>query len=324
MLRLHASWPLALILGAAASCVYGQESRPVATIDGEPITQGELVRYLVDQNREIVTNTLVLEAVLDIELKKAGITLTDEEKAKSGWMRLGESEGKTLDTRPWGSVGDGIVNKQLFIRRKLDHYEIARWDAETRPAAGLVATIRAKTEHASRSIPSEQAWALALRLVNVDAMRKAVEDVIDGRVIDRELRKSGKSVNPDEVDAWARSMQAKYPPPFDWRMICQFKNTTMDQEREHWRRTQAWKRVSGWQLEEKELRSFFEANRDRFSGSYRSVSEERKTLDDRDYRSWIVDELETGKLKAWIADLRAKSTIWIAPDAELATVKELR
>ena len=39
-------------------------------------------------------------------------------------------------------------------------------------------------------------------------------------------------------------MQEKYKPPFDWRMICQFKQTTPDQEKERWRRIQAWKRVT--------------------------------------------------------------------------------
>jgi hypothetical protein len=59
------------------------------------------------------------------------------------------------------------------------------------------------------------------------------------------------------------------------RMVCQFKNTTMDQERERWRRIQAWKRLTGWQLEEKELQAYFESNRDRFSGENPEVRSSR-------------------------------------------------
>ena len=67
-------------------------------------------------------------------------------------------------------------------------------------------------------------------------------------------------------------MQAKYTPPFDWRMICQYKQTTPDQERERWRRIQAWKRITGTEVTPEILKAFIAENEDHFAGSYRNVS----------------------------------------------------
>src|SRR4029079_7599728 len=52
---------------------------PVGSIDGEPVTQGHLLQYLLKGNWQIVINTRILTNLLDIELNKANIKLTEDE-----------------------------------------------------------------------------------------------------------------------------------------------------------------------------------------------------------------------------------------------------
>jgi parvulin-like peptidyl-prolyl isomerase len=90
--------------------------------------------------------------------------------------------------------------------------------------------------------------------------------------VNRALATADKQVSEEQVENWALSMQDKYKPPFDWRMICQFKGTTPDAERERWRRLQAWKQVTGTEIKSDELKAFIAANEDHFSGQNKNVS----------------------------------------------------
>jgi hypothetical protein len=136
-------------------------------------------------------------------------------------------------------------------------------------------------------------------------------------------------VTGSEVDAWEASVRSKYPPPFDWAMICRYKGTTPQRERTRWRTVEAWKRLTGWRLDEKVLETFHERNKERFSGNAGRNSTETRPVMARDlgdpaYRSWVVDELETREMNDWLKSLRAKSRIWIAPDDELVRILRAR
>src|SRR5262249_12402716 len=137
---------------------------------------------------------------------------------------------------------------------------------------------------------------------------------------------AGKSVTRAEVAAWVRTMTERFKPPFDWETLCEFKQTTPDRERERWRRVQAWKRVTRWQADEKELEGFVAKNKDHFLGFHRLRSTDRdaEPLKNSEYREWIIDEFETGKMNAWLSDLRSHAKTETAPDDELLKLKQLR
>jgi parvulin-like peptidyl-prolyl isomerase len=42
------------------------------------------------------------------------------------------------------------------------------------------------------------------------------------------------------------------------------------------------------------------------------------------YKEWIVDEFDTVRMNDWLSDIRSKSKVEIAPDAELFKLKELK
>ncbi len=279
----------------------------VATIDGKPVSQGELLEFVLRGNISTVSQTLVLVNVLAIELQRAGVTVTEEEitneqkkiverlapgktpeeVAKSGafsaaemrrqawlgrgWEKLFLKE-KNLDSTQTANDPNQIL-KQLFMRQKLEGYEVRLRGQNPGPEAGLVAEIRAKapaTEVAK--VTGDQALEFLMGLVKPGSLRDALNEVIDATLINRELAKTQATVTEEDVETWALSQQEKYKPPFDWRMICQFKGTTPDQERERWRRIQAWKRATSYKPADAEIETYLKDNEDFFSGRNVSVS----------------------------------------------------
>lgn len=322
MTRRLAAWSIALLVGASTGCpATAQESRPdppVATIDGHPVTRAEMVRRLLAENLSAVTDALVLAAVLELELNKAGIKTTESD---AGWEDLERLEDEA-ETRPTGSSTRSSINRQLFIVRRLQRYEILKRGQDPGPPAGLVAEVREKDGTGSRRMTDDQAVSFVLGNLQPGSLGKTAGDLVDSLLVDRELARAGKAVTAAEVEAWNRAMREKYKPPFDWREICGFKQTTPDREAERWRRVEAWKRVTAWKLDEKELREFFARNEEHFSGKHADRSRRRTSadLEDPEFRGWVVDELETKLLNDWLKGVRAKSRIWIAPDDELVRI----
>jgi hypothetical protein len=279
---------------------------PIGTIDGTPVTQGDLLRFLVRGNWQTVLQTLVLVNLLDLELKKAGITVTDKEieeeqarilervapgKTPEEVRRLGVFNEEEMRRQAWLSRGwdrvfiaenkiqpentgkqENAILKQLFIRQKMEKYDVKQRGQDPAPPTGLILEIKEKEGPEVRTATADDALAFLMGLVKPGSLQDAVQEVVDGALIDRELAKAGKSVTDDEIEAWAASMTEKYKPPFDWRMICQFKGTTPDGERERWRRIQAWKRVTGYEVKEEEVKKFIQEHEDHFSGQNKTVS----------------------------------------------------
>jgi hypothetical protein len=279
---------------------------PVATIDGKPVTQGDLLQTLIKGNWATVTQTLILANLLDIELKKAAITLTEDEikdeQAKiltrlapgktpeqvkqtgafsdaemrrqawlsRGWDRIFMAENKLQPANQADNANQ--ILKQLFIRQKMEKYEIRQRGQDPGPGPGLIAEIREKEGTEVRKVTADDALGFLMGLVKPGSLREAVQEVVDSKLVDRELAAAGKTVTEEQVETWALTMQDKYKPPFDWRMICQFKGTTPDAERERWRRIQAWKAVTGFQVKPEEIKAFTAQNEDHFSGQNKNVS----------------------------------------------------
>jgi hypothetical protein len=279
---------------------------PVGSIDGKDVTQEQLLRHLLKGNWQIVINTLILANLLDIELKKANITLTDEEivaeqdkilqrtapgKTSAQVKEMGVFSEAEVRRQAWLSRGwdriflaeqkikpeqtadpTNMILRQLFIKQKMDKYDLKQRGQDPGPPEGLIAQIKEKEGTEVRNITADQALDFLMGLVKPGSLREATEDVIDSEIVSRQLAKADKVVTEEEVETWALGMQAKYTPPFDWRMICQYKQTTPDQERERWRRIQAWKRVTGAEVTPEILKAFIAENEDHFAGSYRNVS----------------------------------------------------
>ncbi len=288
----------------------------LATIDGKPVTQGELLEFVLRGNISTVSQTLVLVNVLAIELQRADLTVTTEEieaeqkklvermapgktveeVTKTGAFSAGEMRRQAWLSRGWEKLflkdkkvdqaqtaGDpNQILKQLFIRQKLEGYEVRLRGQNPGPEAGLVAEIRAKAPATDvAKVTGDQALEFLMGLVKPGSLRDALNEVIDATLVNRALAAAGKTVTEEEVETWALTQQEKYKPPFDWRMICQFKGTTPDQERERWRRIQAWKRATGTQPTDAEMEAYLKDNDDYFSGRNINVSHILvKTVDD--------------------------------------------
>jgi foldase protein PrsA len=278
----------------------------VATIDGKDVTQGDLLQYLIKGNWQTVTQTLMLANLLDIELKKAGITLTPEEineeqtkilqkiapgKTSEQIKEMGVFSEAEVRRQAWLSRGwdrifiaeqklkpeqlgaqENIILKQLFIRQKMEKYDIKQRGQDPAPPAGMIAQIKEKDGSEVRNITADQALDFLMGLVKPGSLREATEDVIDSELVNRMLAKAKKAVTEEEVEGWAWTQMEKYKPPFDWRMICQFKQTTPDQEKERFRRISAWKRATNYELNQDELKAFIKDNEDHFSGKHKNVS----------------------------------------------------
>jgi PPIC-type PPIASE domain len=278
----------------------------VATIDGKEVTQAELLQYLIKGNWNTVVQTLILANLLDIELKKANITLTNEEilaeqdkilqriapgKTSAEVKELGifseaEVRRQAWLSRGWDRIflaeqklkpeqlGDqtNVILKQLFIRQKMEKYIISQRGQDPGPPPGMIAQIKEKEGTEVRNITADQALDFLMGLVKPGSLKDATDDVVDSQLVNRMLASAKKEVTEEEVEAWAWSMQEKYKPPFDWRMICQFKQTTPDQEKERYRRIQAWKKASNFELKQEEIDKFIQENEDHFSGKHKNVS----------------------------------------------------
>jgi hypothetical protein len=279
---------------------------PVATIDGAPVTQGDLMKFLVKGNWQTVIQTLILVNLLELELQKVNLTVSEEEikdeqmkilekvapgKSAEDVAKLGVFSPDELRRQAWLSRGwdklflsenklqpensannANAILKQLFIRQRMEKYEIRQRGMEPAPAEGFILELKPREGSEVRKATADDALGFLLGLVKPGSLQDAVQEVIDAALVDRELAKAGKTVKDDEIEAWANAMTAKYPPPFDWRMICQFKGTTPDAERERWRRLEAWKRVTGWKLDEAALKGFIKEHEDHFSGEHKNVS----------------------------------------------------
>jgi PPIC-type PPIASE domain len=278
----------------------------VASIDGKDVTQADLLQYLIKGNWQTVTQTLILANLLDMELKKLGLTVTNEEisaeqekilqkiapgKTSAQVKEMGVFSEAEVRRQAWLSRGwdmvfikenkmkpeqtadqANVILKQLFIRQKMEKYEIRQRGQDPGPPPGMIAQIKEKEGTEVRNVTADQALDFLMGLVKPGSLREATDDVVDSELVNRALAKVGKAVTEEEVEAWAWSMQEKYKPPFDWRMICQFKQTTPDQEKERWRRIQAWKRVTNFELNQDELKKFITENEEHFSGKHKSVS----------------------------------------------------
>ena len=105
----------------------------IATVDGAPVTQADLLLFLVKGNWQTVLQTLMLVNLLDIELKKAGITVTDQEIEEEQAKILARvAPGKTPEeVRALGAFNENEIRRQAWLSRGWDKVLIA--EAKLKP-----------------------------------------------------------------------------------------------------------------------------------------------------------------------------------------------
>jgi len=120
--------PLLLALVAAET-----PSDVVATVNGEPITRGELVNELIVRHGKAVLEDLIRQRAVEQEVVRAGITVTDEEVANEierERAELAAAEARRRAADP--SSGEAATLEQMVERRyqmSLEGYRsiVRRW-----------------------------------------------------------------------------------------------------------------------------------------------------------------------------------------------------
>jgi hypothetical protein len=150
---------------------------PVGSIDGKDVTQEQLLRHLLKGNWQIVINTLILANLLDMELKKANITLTDEEiVAEQDKILQRTAPGKTsAQVKEMGVFSDAEVRRQAWLSRGWDRIFLA--EQKIRPWRDMTIVVPPDGEAAGfsrRNIDRALAKGLTFRPLD-DTIRATLE-----------------------------------------------------------------------------------------------------------------------------------------------------
>jgi hypothetical protein len=147
----------------------------VATVNDEKVTQARLLEYVLNGNLQQAMENLVMANVLELELAKNGIDVTDEEIAtertaivarvspgrkpedliKEGVFSEFEINRQARMARGWDKIiwkkqnvpedkrteqGNPMI-RAIFMRQAMQDYDIRRRGSDPAPALGLVAQI---------------------------------------------------------------------------------------------------------------------------------------------------------------------------------------
>ena len=104
-----------------------------------------------------------------------------------------------------------------------------------------------------------------------ESLVAAREALIDDWILGCELAKIGESVSAEDVAKQVAAMNEKHKPPFNWKMICQFKSTTPALETAVFRRIIAWKKLTGFGSKPEDLLAFAKEREMHYRGEHRNV-----------------------------------------------------
>jgi hypothetical protein len=200
--------------------------------------------------------------------------------------------------------GAANIMKQLYMRRVMERFIVKRRGENPAPKPGLIAEITRKDESGNPAGPTievrpEEGLGFMMGLVKPASLADALNETIDSHLATAAAEKAGVDVSDDEVWTWAGEMAAKYPPPFDWAMLCRVKGSTIEGECERWRRIQCWKRATKTEPTKEEIDAFLKANMDYFTGRIVNVAHILvKTRDDVTGFEVDADKREAAKKKA--------------------------
>jgi hypothetical protein len=197
----------------------------VATVNDEKVTQARLLEYVLNGNLQQAMENLVMANVLELELAKNGIDVTDEEIAtertaivarvspgrkpedliKEGVFSEFEINRQARMARGWDKIiwkkqnvpedkrteqGNPMI-RAIFMRQAMQDYDIRRRGSDPAPALGLVAQIVSRDgKGPTISVTADQSLDFLMGLVKPGALTTAMEDLVLNVVVAQELAKA--------------------------------------------------------------------------------------------------------------------------------------
>ena len=280
---------------------------PVATVDGNVLTQGDLLWVLIETNLSTIANVLLDQKMLEFELEREGIKVSPEELDEELAEILPRvAPGKTVDelveagiftreylmktartTRGWKKLVWKARNipedqrnaqtnaflLQLFKRELTSRYQIMLRGRKPAPPEGAFAAVSTliKGKVVTYEVGPLEAMQFLLGVLRPASITQGRRQLIEDYLIERELEKADATVTDSEIEAYVREMNAKYQPPFNWDMLLQAKGLSQDQERKRWRNVQAWKRATGTDVTKDDVLTFCKEHEEHFRGRYVEV-----------------------------------------------------
>ena len=280
----------------------------VADVDDATLTTEHLLRQLLKTSLNDIAQTLLMIRMVELELRRNNLVVPEneiDEEIDEMVVRL--APGRTLDD----VVKSGVYSREYIVRNAKANrgWKMLFWKARNIPedkrtddANKFLMQLYRNEVQARYSLavrgqvpgPPPGAIASLTTLINgkkvsyvvtpVEAMEflvgaakpvhiiRALDEAVDGYVVNREMQKRGVVVSDSEVEAWARHMTDKYPPPFNWVTILRLKGTTPDRERLRWRAVQAWKRCNNIEITDEDVQAFRAEHEDYFRQRHVKVS----------------------------------------------------
>lgn len=279
---------------------------PLATVNGTPVPAGELLEFVLQQNFTAGVNSLVLAKIVDHELIKEKIAVTEEaiddeirtlleqsspgrtvkEIEKSGKISMKHLRRQARTQRGWKEIywkRQNIAEDQrhaqtnqmllqFWIRQTMQNYDIRVRGNNPGPLPGLVAQINDKADGNQMYVTAGESLDFLIGLAKLGGLLEGREQMIDRTLVANELKAAGVTVTEKEINQWAQQQRAKHPPPFTWEQICKIKGTSTEREMERTRRIRAFQRVVGHEPSEEEVLDFIEKNKSFFLGKTKKVS----------------------------------------------------
>lgn len=272
----------------------------VAKIDDYVLTQADLLKQLLRNNLNAIAENLINTKMCELELQKDGVTISDEEcLAEIEELMPRIAPGRTLDqvvaaglyskaylmrtaatSRGWKkllwkarnipedqrSAQTNQILMQLYMSEIKARYQILMRGQNPGPPAGALAALNTiiNGKKVSYIVSPEEAMEFMIGILRPASIIAGQQQLIDAKLVDREMEKAGATVTDTEIESWVRQMNEKYPDPFNWTTILRFKGTNPDEERERWRQVQAWKRSAKPEITQEILDSFRREHEDFF------------------------------------------------------------
>lgn len=279
---------------------------PIAHVNGKPVPAADLLKYVLSQNFLAGSQALVLAKIVDRELVKENIEITDDdinaeiklllekqspgqsiaELEKAGKISMKHLRRQARTQRGWKEIFWRRQNvpedqrhtqtnqmlMQFWMRQTMQGYETRIRGNNPGPIPGTVAQIIDKTDGNEMHVYAGEALDFLVGLAKLGGLLEGRAQIVDRAILNQELEKQGVAVTDLEIQRWAQEQHAKHPPPFTWPQICKIKGTSPEREMERMRLILAYKRVKKEELPEAEVMAFIEENKSFFLGKTKKVS----------------------------------------------------
>ncbi len=275
-------------------------TKPVAWVDGESITQADLLWHLLSNNLGQISKNLLESKLVELEMKRNGVTVSPEEvRAELEEMLPKIAPGQTMEEL----LSSGLYSKayledmarisrgrkkvfwkaknipedqraneanpflmQIWMNEIKNKYQMSVRGQKPAPPKGALAALTTIIDgkKVSYVVTPEEAMKFLVGVLRPAAIVRGLDEAIDSFLVEREMKKHGVKVTDSEIEGWAREMRAKYEGPFSWDMILRLQGLTPDAARRRWRDVQAWKRCNGITITDADIQKFRQENEDYF------------------------------------------------------------